>query len=71
MEAVRSELSVALGAAVLNGRGNFPREPKFLGVGGSVEQRCEGWSFHLYPPLEASPLLVFISTSYDIRGLLL
>ena len=34
MEAVRSELSVALGAEVLNGRGIFPREPKFLGVGG-------------------------------------
>ena len=42
MEAVRSELSVALGAVVLNGRGNFPREPKFLGVGGLVERRFEG-----------------------------
>ena len=29
---------------------------------------CEGWGLYLYPPLEASPLLVFIDKfSYDMR----
>ena len=60
---------ISLGSCSLIRQGLFLCDPQVLvRVRFGFALWCEGWRLYLYPPLEASPLLVFIDKfSYDMR----
>ena len=61
--------SISLGSCSLIRQGLFLCDPQVhVRVRFGFALWCEGWRLYLYPPLEASPLLVFIDKfSYDMR----
>ena len=60
---------ISLGSCGLIRQGLFLCDPQVhVRVRFGFALWCEGWRLYLYPPLEASPLLVFIDKfSYDMR----